>query len=475
MDAWQAELYRRVQAFPVDDPQAALSFSARLAREQGWSRDFTRRVIDEYRRFAFLAVAAGHPVAPPEEVDQVWHLHLTCTRSYWGDFCAVLGAPLHHQPTRGGPDELEKHVDWYEQTIASYRRLFASEPPGDLWPPAAERFAGAARHRRVNLQTCWVIPKPRWPRAPAPLLAAFGLAPLAALANPFDLDGPQFLLLYAMLFAVALAMAFGLRAMLRGSAESKRTDPLDAYEAGCLAGGKRQAIRAAAASLVQQGAIEVRRQPKKFLGLLLVGERHCFVAGQSPPRGAAPVERAICKAAASRGCTRDRLERAASEQAAKLADRLEQDGLILPADAAAKATWGPALIMAGLAAIGAVKAVVGLSRHKPVLFLVFGIVAAIGAALFFLTRSARTRAGDRLLDRLKREHATLRRSDYSAASGADLALAVGLFGPAILVGGSLDELRYALGAPAPRQNSGGGCGGGCGGGGGGCGGCGGCS
>jgi hypothetical protein len=36
-----------------------------------------------------------HIVTPSEQVDQVWHLHLTYTRSYWDEFCPnVLGQPF---------------------------------------------------------------------------------------------------------------------------------------------------------------------------------------------------------------------------------------------------------------------------------------------------------------------------------------------------------------------------------------------
>lgn len=472
MDQRHAELYQRVMEFPLDEPGVALAFSARLARENGWSPGFTRRVIEEYRRFAFLAVAAGHPVAPPEEVDQAWHLHLTYTRSYWRDFCGTLGRPLHHQPTKGGPEELEKHVDWYQRTLASYRRLLGCDPPCDLWPAAEERFEGAAEHRQVNLRNCWVIPKPRWRRPRTAMLAFIGLAPLAGLANRFNFDGPRFLILYAILFIVASAAAYLLHSALRGSAECSRTDPLDAYDVACLTGGARQAIHAAAASLAQQGAIETRRQGTKRLGIVPMGEQHCFVACHPPPRGAAPLERAIYKAAASSGCTMRRLELAASDEAAKVAQRLEQDGLILPADAAGRARWGSASIMFALAAFGTAKIFVGLSRHRPVLLLVAGVLAAIGVAVIFLTRSRRTRAGNVVLERLKRNHASLHRSDYSGVAAHDLALAVALFGPAVLSGGPLDELRNALGASPPKQN-GGGCGSGCGGagcGGGGCGG-----
>jgi len=58
-----------------------LPFEARLARENGWCRAYTQRVIVEYKRFVYLAMTAGHVVTPSEEVDHAWHMHLTYTRS----------------------------------------------------------------------------------------------------------------------------------------------------------------------------------------------------------------------------------------------------------------------------------------------------------------------------------------------------------------------------------------------------------
>ena len=99
----EVELWQRIAAFEFDPVDAALPFSRRLARDNGWSDAFAQRAVEEYRRFVFLAMVAGHPVTPSDEVDQVWHLHLCYTRSYWEDLCGeVLPRPLHHGPTRGG-------------------------------------------------------------------------------------------------------------------------------------------------------------------------------------------------------------------------------------------------------------------------------------------------------------------------------------------------------------------------------------
>ena len=121
-----------------------MPFSARLARENGWSRAFVAKAIEEYRKFCFLAVHADHPVTPLDEVDQVWHLHLTYSRHYSDALCRdTLEQPLHHGPTEGGVAEDRKFHDWYENTLASYRRYFG-EPPNDVWPAAHERLTTRA-------------------------------------------------------------------------------------------------------------------------------------------------------------------------------------------------------------------------------------------------------------------------------------------------------------------------------------------
>lgn len=151
-------LWQQVAAFRLEEGQQALSFTQRLARENGWSLEFARRVVEEYKRFVYLAACAGHPVTPSDEVDQAWHLHLVYTRSYWEDLCRdVLGKPLHHGPTRGGPQEADKFTDWYQRTLASYRNEFGEEPPVDIWPPSKIRFSTQARFQRVDIGDAWVI------------------------------------------------------------------------------------------------------------------------------------------------------------------------------------------------------------------------------------------------------------------------------------------------------------------------------
>lgn len=157
------KLLERIEAFELDDPKAQFPFSSRLAGEQGWTHVFAVKAIREYRRFVGLAMVAGHPVSPSPAVDQVWHLHLVYTKSYWRDMCGeCLGRELHHSPTLGGAEEGAKFQDWYGRTLDSYRRFFGTEPPEDVWPPPERRLEEPEEGRWIVKTRFWLVPRPAW-------------------------------------------------------------------------------------------------------------------------------------------------------------------------------------------------------------------------------------------------------------------------------------------------------------------------
>ncbi|MCR2834604.1 glycine-rich domain-containing protein [Parerythrobacter lacustris] len=160
MSAIATDLWQRLAAYEIGPRAASLSFADRLARENRWSAEFTRRVIREYKRFCYLAVAAGHEVTPSDAVDQAWHLHLTYSRDYWERFCReVLGVSLHHGPTAGGQAERARYYDQYAATLKAYEDHFGESPPADIWPGAARRFNTDPRAFRVNPADVVIIPR----------------------------------------------------------------------------------------------------------------------------------------------------------------------------------------------------------------------------------------------------------------------------------------------------------------------------
>lgn len=154
----KTDLWKRLEDHSVGPQDAALSFAARLARENRWSEAHAARVILEYKRFCYLACTAGHEVTPSDAVDQAWHLHLTYSRDYWEVFCPqVLRAPLHHGPTAGGQVERERYYEQYADTLNSYETAFDEPPPPDIWPDAERRFKVDPRGLRVNPQDVMIL------------------------------------------------------------------------------------------------------------------------------------------------------------------------------------------------------------------------------------------------------------------------------------------------------------------------------
>lgn len=128
------KLWLKIQDFRFDKEGTTLTFANRLAKEQGWDDNYTQRVIEEYKKFLFLCCISSDMMTPSEPVDQVWHLHLTYTKSYWEDLCRdTLGKELHHHPTKGGAEENLKFKQLYKKTRAFYTLTFGSDPPQDIW------------------------------------------------------------------------------------------------------------------------------------------------------------------------------------------------------------------------------------------------------------------------------------------------------------------------------------------------------
>jgi hypothetical protein len=128
-------LWKKIESFQIDDPNAKFTFSQKLAKENNWNNEFTSKAIEEYKKFIYLCCISPTGASPSETVDQVWHLHLTYTVNYWDKFCnETLGRPVHHHPSKGGDTEQQKHVKWYEETLQLYESIFRYKPPSNIWP-----------------------------------------------------------------------------------------------------------------------------------------------------------------------------------------------------------------------------------------------------------------------------------------------------------------------------------------------------
>jgi uncharacterized protein (TIGR04222 family) len=252
-------LWSAIQQFPLDDPNAELNFSRKLSAQQKWSAAFTQKAIDEYRKFIFLCCIAPKGASPSTVVDEVWHLHLTYTHSYWIEFCKnTLGKDIHHYPSKGGSEEDHKHEQWYTDTLQLYETVFESPPPADIWPPPKKDlpqiFRPVTRNRNKTKALIILL-----------LLLPFAInACLFHQLSPFALNGPQFLVFFPLL-AICSILCFVIHQYRRNRLLIKLvTDdfPTDAtiFQVAHFLYGKHRAIQTAMIDLIRRNLLEVVTQ-----------------------------------------------------------------------------------------------------------------------------------------------------------------------------------------------------------------------
>ncbi|MCE2669181.1 MAG: TIGR04222 domain-containing membrane protein [Microcystis sp.] len=484
MNFQQTELYKRIQAFALDRPDSQLSFSQRLAKDNGWSLGYTQRAIEEYKKFIFLAVAAGHPVTPSDQIDQVWHLHLTYTRLYWQEFCPkILQTTLHHEPTRGGSSEQLKFGSWYSKTLESYEQFFGHIPPIDIWPKPKDRFGRDLHFIRINTQQSWVLSKPNFTVSVKPQLRKIGIFTFLAflslmitgcqiisqIPNPMNFTGPEFLTFYISLVVMGIALAAWLRfSLCLVSTNTKQQPDLNTYEIAFLAGGNHRLIMAAITSLVKQGYVEVLKEKSPFgrtqSKLVVTGKIDAI---------ADPVEKAVAQDILATDGAIEQVFQNSTGMKDSIRSRLEQLGLF-PSDAQAlKAQIYPSLIVVILLGIGLCKMAVGISRDKPVGLLLICIFGLLVLGARFFVKPQRSRYGEIIFKDLRNRLQHLKTAN---SSDSELVLAVAFFGATVLMADMALADLYQMLTPTAVASSGGdgGSGGSDGDSDGGCGGCAGC-
>lgn len=173
-------LWQRLGDFHVGGAFDQFTFEQRLARENGWTYTYAEQVVEEYKRFLYLIAHTRRQLTPSDAVDQVWHLHLAYTRSYWQELCQdILGFELHHHPTKGGDEQQANFKLCYADTLQSYAETFGKPAPETIWPGEEERFRSGNNFVRVNRTRVWMITKPRYAIA---LLGIVLLVPVAITA-----------------------------------------------------------------------------------------------------------------------------------------------------------------------------------------------------------------------------------------------------------------------------------------------------
>ncbi len=487
-------LWQRIERHPIAGADS-LAFIRRLARENAWSQEFAVLAIQEYKRYCYLQCSSNGARCPSRAVDQVWHLHLLYTRDYWRQFCPnVLQRDLHHAPSQGAAKDLNMDRENYALTLADYEREFGAAPTS-IWPDLNHRFnthehwqwlstskLQLSKHRGLpvfnakarftafarsiaNGQKYWL----RIKAAFATRLIFLAFIPLYAYAyvGPLEYSGIDFLSLYLKLLLGAGVFGFILLRLLNSNVTP--VGELTPDEIAMLSGGSARVldaleVRLLASEHLQYSPISHELTPgndARAVGKHLLAQQLCKVRNQ-----------------------RDRhAQRALEAQVVKpIAQKLERQGLLLSPSTRFQIGLFSCMPLLALMIFGALKVMVGLSRGKPVSFLV--IVLVLTAIICLVTYRKRPFVSAGVHPWLKAHRRKLSRLSASPTKN-EWPNAVALFGMGALTGTALasyaswrqppsssgDSSSYNnssnsdSGGSDSGGDSGGGCGG-CGGGGG---------
>ncbi|MEO5646227.1 MAG: hypothetical protein ABIO57_03985 [Candidatus Paceibacterota bacterium] len=127
-------LWDKVQAVFGGEDASMRAFAQKVADKKKWTLSFTRKVIQEYKKFTYLAVVGTNQVTPSKLVDELWHEHLLFTQGY-RKFCEeVLEYDLNHDPSLlETSKEIGIFSAQYEDTVALYKKEFGIDAPEELW------------------------------------------------------------------------------------------------------------------------------------------------------------------------------------------------------------------------------------------------------------------------------------------------------------------------------------------------------
>jgi uncharacterized protein (TIGR04222 family) len=285
----------------------------------------------------------------------------------------------------------------------------------------------------------------------------------------FDLNGPQFLMVYV---AVSAGAILFVRYRLNAAELGEFTGRIDLKEPLTIAylrGGAVEVLRVAAFSLVDRGL------------LLFDGHTLCAKSAIASSLVRKPLEIAMLERLVSATPTNRMLENAALRNACEeYADGLRARGLIATAETYARRRPVFLLASAILVALAAAKIVVAISSGRTNIGFLCVLAVLSLLTLFYLYHRQRTALGDRALADLRVLLEARKRQSHRikpGGAGDDALLLSAVYGFGALSSDSFPYLKKLFpkrGSEADSNSGGSSCGSGCGGGGcgGGCGGCG---
>jgi len=264
--------------------------------------------------------------------------------------------------------------------------------------------------------------------------------------NPLHWGAGPFLVFYAVAVLSAAALGWMLPTLRRPAGRPRVVT--DMVELAMLMGGPTRVAEAGVAHRLSEGSL--RLSNKRF----------------HPPAGSYRGFRDPSGGGATWAEVRS--DFAGAARAARR--RLEADGLLMDADALARARLAAMAAPVIVLLLGTVRLMIGIARDRPVgLLLLLMLAMLVLAAILWTTLDRRTVAGRQACSEARKNADRLRRAPTRSETG----VAVALFGTGVLAASHLSDFHQLRSSGGEGGDGGSGCGsdgGGCGGGCGGCGG-----
>lgn len=133
-------------------------FLDNLMSEQLIDANTANKWLLEYRKYLVLAYLTDQMISPSEQVDQVWHLHMTYTQHYRATYQTLIERDFKHSPSAGGSSEGKKFQNIYGDTLDFYKAVFLMDAPTDVWESVKQRFEMKNfEFRNINLYRLAVL------------------------------------------------------------------------------------------------------------------------------------------------------------------------------------------------------------------------------------------------------------------------------------------------------------------------------
>ena len=149
MDYRLDPLWLKLNMMNPQGMQAFAPMTKMMEQQMGTGSETAQRVIEEYKKFLFLAMRAGHQVIPPGIINEVWMMHMQNAQNYWEN----LGQMIAEKPVSQGIDakSFGTMADAWTATLKSYEAVFGTKPPMDIWgkgPAPESPFTQAMQNMR---------------------------------------------------------------------------------------------------------------------------------------------------------------------------------------------------------------------------------------------------------------------------------------------------------------------------------------